>query len=60
MFSKTAYMPSLYSGNGVRQTSFLSRPTKLSKRRPRKTAKTRYEDYYIELSYAKALELSGL
>ena len=51
-------MHSLYSG--VRQPSFSSRSTKLSKRRPRKTAKTRYEDYLPVLSYAKALELSGI
>ena len=51
-------MHSLYSG--VRQPSFSSGSTKLSERRPRKTAKTRYEDIYPELSYAKALELSGL
>ena len=37
------YTHSLYSG--VRQPSFSSRSTKLSKRRPRKTSKTRYEDY---------------
>ena len=37
------HMLSLYSG--VRQPSFSSRSTKLSKRRSRKTAKTRYEDY---------------
>ena len=51
-------MHSLYSG--VRQPSFSSRSTKLSKRTPRKTAKTRYEDYLPVLSYAKALELSGI
>ena len=34
---------SLYSG--VRQPTFSSRSTKLSIRKPRKTAKTRYEDY---------------
>ena len=50
-------MHSLYSG--IRQPSFSSGSTKLSERRPRKTAKTRYEDIYPELSYAKAVELSG-
>ena len=49
---------SLYSG--VRQLSFSSRSTKLSKRRPGKTAKTRYEDYLPWAIRAKALELSGL
>jgi len=37
------HMHSLCSG--VRQPSFSSHSAKLSKRRPRKTAKTRYEDY---------------
>ena len=37
------HMHSLYSG--VRQPTFSSRSTKLSVRRPRKTEKTRYEDY---------------
>ena len=32
----------------------------LAKWRPRKTAKTRYKDNLPQLSYAKALELSGL
>ena len=32
---------------GVRQPSFSSRSTRLSKQRPRKTAKTRYEDYLL-------------
>ena len=38
------HMHSLYSGVGT-QPSFSSHSTKLYKRRPRKTAKTCYEDY---------------
>ena len=53
------HMHSLYSGVRT-QPSFSSHSTKLSKRRPRKTAKTCMKIIYPELSYVEALELSGL